>query len=588
MNIRRLHIKGFRNFIDTWFDFEDKAIIIGKNDVGKSNLLYALRILFDKKLSTSDLELTDSDFNVYCDTDLIEITCYFENVVEDCIIGENSFKGKISKDNKLVLRYVKEKNEDDFKYLAGQSDDKLDEIGGRNYIKRLYMHYVDSQRDLVSFYKAEKKKLLQASIDKLTEEDMKSDEECKSSLKDDLVALNDKVNGLKYISNALVDVNNILKLISSTYADTQIKFTSVEQDVNKMLEKVDLTSFTSTGDVAMGGDGRNNQIFFATWLTQRKMEKDDSCVVLYAIEEPESHLHAHQQRILSDFFMGFDQGQIFITTHSPQIAARINPCFLVKLTEINNNVVATSGTNFGIKEMFDSFNYRLNPISSELFYADGVFLVEGESEVILYKELADALKHNLDSYNCSIINVGGIGFKPYVKLCKLLNIPFVLKTDNDVFSYKDGKNRFVGLERAVGLLGYINETTEAKELVTLFNENKSLIMWNLTENCTEEALTLANSFREKLKKFNIFLSDKDLETDLASSEIYDTLKKHYGTATKEETINMMQKRKAENMFSFIRSSEGKDSLVLIKSKPIVEPLDCLLEIIIGGARKGND
>lgn len=576
MIIQRLHIKGFRNFADTWFDFTDKALIIGKNDVGKSNLLYALRILFDKKLSTSDLELTDSDFNVYTNSDLIEITCYFENVVEDCIVGENSFKGKISKDNKLVLRYVKEKYEDDFMFLAGQSDDKLEEIGGRNYIKRLYMHYVDSQRDLFSFYKTEKKKLLQASIDKLTEEDVQSDEESKNALKADLITLNDKVNNLKYISNALTDVNRILKLISSTYGDTQIKFTSVEQDVNKMLENIDLTSFTDTGDVSMGGDGRNNQIFFATWLAQRKMEKDDSCVVFYAIEEPESHLHAHQQRILADYFMNFDQGQIFITTHSPQISTRINPYYLVKLTEIDGNVVSTCGVNFGIKEIFDSFNYRLNPISSEIFYADGVLLVEGESEAIFYKEFSSELNHNLDACNCSILNVGGVGFKPYIKLCKLLNIPFVIKTDNDVFSYKDGNNRFVGLERAYGILEQVSDSEDSKELIKLFEDNKGLLTWNCDEKCPEDVLSIAAAFKEKIEKYNIFLSDKDLETDLADSEILEELKAYYSVETKEETIKLMQKRKAENMFLFINSIKGKGILKSINSKSVLKPLEALL------------
>lgn len=50
MRISNLHIKGFRNYVDESIDLDEKTLIIGGNDVGKSNLLYALRILFDPNL----------------------------------------------------------------------------------------------------------------------------------------------------------------------------------------------------------------------------------------------------------------------------------------------------------------------------------------------------------------------------------------------------------------------------------------------------------------------------------------------------------------------------------------------------------
>ena len=76
MRLEKVRIKGFRNFDDTEVTFQKKTLIIGANDVGKSNLLYALRILFDKTISEHDLELTESDYNAYSSTDTIEITAY--------------------------------------------------------------------------------------------------------------------------------------------------------------------------------------------------------------------------------------------------------------------------------------------------------------------------------------------------------------------------------------------------------------------------------------------------------------------------------------------------------------------------------
>lgn len=54
MRLEKVRIKGFRNFDDTEVIFQKKTLIIGANDVGKSNLLYALRILFDKTIASVD------------------------------------------------------------------------------------------------------------------------------------------------------------------------------------------------------------------------------------------------------------------------------------------------------------------------------------------------------------------------------------------------------------------------------------------------------------------------------------------------------------------------------------------------------
>ena len=110
MRIEKLHIKGFRNFRDEEFLFQPQTLIIGANDVGKTNLLYALRLLFDKSLNEHDLELTDSDYNVYSGTEYIEITVTISEInnsnpktllsklIEE---RENYYKSLVDKNPKL-------------------------------------------------------------------------------------------------------------------------------------------------------------------------------------------------------------------------------------------------------------------------------------------------------------------------------------------------------------------------------------------------------------------------------------------------------------------------------------------------------
>ncbi len=64
MIIERITIVGFRNFADATVRFNESTLIIGANDVGKTNLIYALRLLLDKSLSERDIEPEATDFHI--------------------------------------------------------------------------------------------------------------------------------------------------------------------------------------------------------------------------------------------------------------------------------------------------------------------------------------------------------------------------------------------------------------------------------------------------------------------------------------------------------------------------------------------
>lgn len=65
MQLKTLYIKGFRNFKEVKVNFNEHSLMIGANDLGKTNLIYALRILLDRSLSDYDYELAESDFFAY-------------------------------------------------------------------------------------------------------------------------------------------------------------------------------------------------------------------------------------------------------------------------------------------------------------------------------------------------------------------------------------------------------------------------------------------------------------------------------------------------------------------------------------------
>lgn len=576
MIIEKIHIKGFRNYIDAEIKFQPKTLIIGANDVGKTNLLYALRLLFDKSISDNDLELSDSDYNAYSKTDTIEITVTISSITEDCLLSV--FGGAI-KDGTTIIKYTNSKS-GTYNIFNGFSESTLEEKNQRFYLRRLNMQYVDTNRDLFGFLRYERNNLLKIAKESLSKEETKSDEKTIDALQLNLNTINEQIGTLNYISKSLDNVNSELGEISVHNLDQNVCFVAGESRVDRMLENLVLAYSNGNNPLSIGGDGRNNQIFLATWISKQHIQESVDHISFYAIEEPEAHLHPHQQRKLASYIMEKFDSQVFITTHSPHIASKFNPECIVRLYSENKfSFAACCGCSLKIKKVIDEFSYRLNSLSAETFFSDGVFLVEGPSEVILYSALASELKLDLDRRNISILSVEGIGFKPYVAVCDALKIPWVLRTDNDIFTIprsKPTKLHYAGISRVIGIADICYENTA--NLLKYWNNHSSENEWMKDnanpDNIPDIAKALNDNIKKRVKQYGIFLSEVDLENDLASSAISNDLKKHYGISDIKKLVKEMQKRKAENMLDFVVKKHGK--LSLLKEDSICEPLNTLI------------
>lgn len=359
MKISKMHIKGFRNFDDESITFQDKTLIIGANDVGKTNLIYALRLLFDKSISEHDLELTDSDYNAYSGATKIEITVTICGITEDCLF---SVFGGAVKDDTIIIRYTNKKG-GSYKIFIGFDENNLSEFPTRHYIKRLNMQCVDTNRDLFAFLKHERIQMLQLAKERLSEEAVKEDDENTAKIQSSLDAINGQVNSLHYVTSALEYVNTELSALSIHNEDQTVRFVAGESNAQKLLDNLALAYSAAESPLTIGGDGRNNQIFLATWIAKQNIQKNVDHVTFYAIEEPEAHLHPHQQRKLSEYIQNNFDGQVLVTSHSPHIASRFNPQSIVRLYTENewtykteppataislNNYIKTNATQFGL------------------------------------------------------------------------------------------------------------------------------------------------------------------------------------------------------------------------------------------------
>lgn len=540
MKIEKVHIKGFRNFDDVVVELGEKTLIFGPNDSGKTNFLYALRILFDPSLSAKDFELTASDFNCRTNPDRVEISATLCDIHEDCLIS--TFGGNLA-EGRTVIGYTCGR-EGDYKFLVGNEKAGIEPVQSRFYIKHLVLEYVNSTRDAARFLKRSQAALLEAARNARNEDDAHNDDVSIKAIQHSLESLNDGISGLHYITNALKSVNDEMARMSALNEGHEARLVAGNTDANKLLDNLQLAYLSDDTPLTFGGEGRSNQLFFSTWLSQRKIKKPIEKVSIVAIEEPEAHLHPQQQRALAKYLSSCINGQVLLTTHSPQIVERFVSDALVKMG--SDAKPTCSGIELGRK--VDALGYRLNPIVAEVFFSRGVFLVEGPSEIVFFRALAAAVGIDLDRENLSVLSVDGIGFKPYVLCCEALGIPWVLRTDNDVFKVPNKERyRLAGVARAYG----IAESLGRSYTEDVWLKFKDSLTWDGGPAIPIEAAAAANELRYALELECIYLSGRDLEYDLIASDLRVVLEDHYGVDNPKELYAAMTERKAEGMHAFI-------------------------------------
>jgi putative ATP-dependent endonuclease of the OLD family len=128
--------------------------------------------------------------------------------------------------------------------------------------------------------------------------------------------------------------------------------------------------------------------------------------------------------------------------------------------------------------------------------------VEGDAEEALLPIFAASVGHSLDELGITVCNVGGVNFRPYVKLAEALKLPYCVITDWDPL---DGSKPPLGKKRTLDLW---------QDMLTLRGQPiltpASLAKW--------EAMDYA-SFSVDAAKSLVFLNDQTFEVSIANTPI---------------------------------------------------------------------
>jgi len=233
----------------------------------------------------------------------------------------------------------------------------------------------------------------------------------------------------------LSDINEYLKEFFTENEINKIaNFAISGQSLSGILEKLIL-------DLAEGnsGLGSYNRLYIATELLLLKRTNYYG-MKLALIEEVEAHLHPQAQLRLIEYLQNEiaekSDVQLIMTTHSPNLASKIK---LDNLIICKGDKAFPMGSNFTELEKGDYIFLErfLDVTKANLFFAQGVILVEGYAEEILIPVVADILGKPFTQYGVSIVNVQSTAFLRYSRIFKRksgegVGVKIAVVTDNDI------------------------------------------------------------------------------------------------------------------------------------------------------------
>lgn len=189
----------------------------------------------------------------------------------------------------------------------------------------------------------------------------------------------------------------------------------------EILEKLNL----SIGEFS-NGLGYNNLVFIAVelLLLEQDLTSEFGCLL---IEEPEAHIHPQLQMKLLEFIKtkSPDKGigaadsdnylQCILSTHSPNLASKINPENMIIINK--NQAFSLRNEETKLEPGDYQFLYKfLDVTKSNLFFARGIVIVEGDAENILLPTIANLVGRKFEDYGVSIVNVGSTAWKRFAKI----------------------------------------------------------------------------------------------------------------------------------------------------------------------------
>ena len=518
MYLKNIFIKNFRAIKEASFTFDKGLnIIVGENNSGKTAIIDALRICFSYGNQWRDIYIRKDDFyidaeNVESKNTSIEFDLIFEIEKEE----ESGlfYDLLVQKDDKQELQihfyyYIQE--------IKGIEKVKWKIWGGENegqqitpdVLDLINFVYLSPVRDAVDALRPVRWNRLGELFSNIVidKEKRKIDEKYRKELAAKVTSFYKKDDDwTNLIESGKGKINEHLNETSIEGKEQNIDIDFLPFEFRRIVDnlRIQFPFFKDdkiNGDfkkqrylqISQNGLGYNNLLYIATVLgdlTNKKEYVEPKAYYSLLIEEPEAHLHPQLQNIFFNYMNTLNKKgiQIFITSHSPTITAKVDLNSLIILQNQQGKIYSLSLRESELNEKNKKYLAKfLDVTKSQLFFSNGTILVEGISEALLLPVFSRIMgkEYDIEKKGIEIVNINGVAFEHFAKLYnsddedKRLASRCAIITDDD--RNKKTEEFSSRAEKALKLKGgnlmvYLGKITFEYELFMAGDDNEDVIL----------------------------------------------------------------------------------------------------------------
>jgi len=290
--------------------------------------------------------------------------------------------------------------------------------------------------------------------------------------------LNEQISLLDEVKEIKIGIDKSIKeAVGTTYAPNIDIKSELPNEMDKLFQSLKLWVGDPDDEGYKGriwelSLGGANLIYLSLKLHEYEKTRTDRIANFLLIEEPEAHIHTHIQKTLFNN-LEKNKTQVIISTHSTHISS------VSKISSVNilsrgdkEALVFHPANNLNNDEITRIERY-LDAVRSNLLFAKGIVLVEGDAEQIVIPEMfKKVIGLSLDEIGISLINIGSTSFENVAKLfhsdrirknCaiitdsdkSIITLPADSTTDND-FQKHCRESERIGDERKTRLNDFCN------------------------------------------------------------------------------------------------------------------------------------
>jgi len=488
MRLIQLKVTNFRCYKDeAVIDLDDLVVFVGKNDSGKSSLFDALNLFFDEKAAPDK-----DDLCVHADNTDIRIACVFDdfppqlvidaqhptNLKDEHLLNSKGFleiakvyncnlaKPKCSGIYARALHPTVEGYADLLPLTNAKLKQRANSLGvdlsavnqtvNTELRRAIWGHAADLQLQEVDVeLKAEAAKAIWDQLKKYLpvyavfksdrpsmDQDPEAQDPMKAAVKEAIKAQEDTLNEIANKVKAEVQeiANRTVEKIAEMNPELARQLTP--RVSNKNWDTLFSVSLTGDEDIPINKRGSGTRRLILLNFFRAKAEKEaeeKSTGLIYAIEEPETSQHPHNQVMLVKALEELAERpgcQVFLTTHTPMLARRFSQHSLRLITLENGKPIIRHGKEEEtIREIVTSLGV-LPDHNIKVFFG-----VEGRNDIsflrIISKILHDAgedvpdLGQAEDAGHLVFVPLGGSSLDLWVSRLEGFNRPEFYLFDRD-------------------------------------------------------------------------------------------------------------------------------------------------------------